>query len=100
MAVKTRSRPHQRQRLPDRPTVGFDIVRSPQHQCDTARQRGVGPQQLVRLPCAIFHGKGGGHAEWIKGVNVAACRQDFGRADHIATGHGCDKLSVQRAHQR
>ena len=40
------------------------------------------------------------HTERVKRVDIAARRQNFRRADHITTGHGGDKLRVQRGHQR
>mmetsp|Transcript_23767 Transcript_23767/g.42676 ORF Transcript_23767/g.42676 Transcript_23767/m.42676 type:complete len:333 (+) Transcript_23767:2924-3922(+) len=98
-AVEPRHAAHQRQRLGNRPTIGFDIVRPPKHQRNRARQSRVRVQQQFGLFHPIAAGEGRGHAEGVKGVDVAARGENVGRPDQIAAGHWRNKLGIQRVHE-
>ena len=95
--VEPRPCPHQRQRLGDRPAVGLDVVRPPQDQCHCVRKRGVHVEQSLRLRGTVLHREGGGHAEGVEGVDVAAGRQDLWRADQVAAGNRSDEAGREGA---
>jgi hypothetical protein len=91
---------HQRQRLGDRAAIGLDVVRPPQHQRDRARQRLMGLEQQLGLLRAVRQREGGGHAERVEGVDVAARGQHLGRCGSGRRPARRDIAPVERAHQR
>jgi hypothetical protein len=50
----------------------------------------MGFEQQIGLLRAVLQRKGGGHAERVEGMDVAARRQHLGRADQVAARHRFD----------
>ena len=98
IGIKARGRADQRQGLRNRPAIGFDIVRPPQHHRHRTRQGRVRIQQLLRLHAAFAQRESGGHAERVEGMDVAPRGHNLRRADQITAGHRRDILRRQRAH--
>ena len=100
-AVEARNGPQQRQGLGNRPALALEVVGAPQD-----KRHGLGKglplatwvlssRSAWRAPSATR--KGGGNAERVEAMQIAARGQDGGRADQVAAGNRADETR-HRAH--
>ena len=102
--VQPRLGAHQPERLGDRPALGFEIVRAPQHHRHRLRNAlpslGMASQQPVGLALAVLQREDAGQAERVKTMQIATGGQHLGGAQQIAAGHRADITAIQRVHDR